>query len=278
MFISTDRPSPITWYISSGAAFVTSSSYLSDGKVAMPCRCSWTTGAQTTSTIMQISGAWSSSITVQIAAVLCPKTAYALPVGTPVSVTFLGPNVRVSGVIQKFADGSNGLILFSTSPVSGVTGITLEITNNIGNATVFTAGQNLDMGEIWVGSVTAYKIANNVALGLADPTTNRRSHNNEPWPLFGKPYDTLSVEFSPMNDAAAYDPTSSVTFRQVRYSLSTAQAALILPRVYKPGTTTVDNVALNQLAIFGRPDKIDDLTRNGDLYWTAKMQFSQAPP
>lgn len=154
----------------------------------------------------------------------------------------------------------------------------MTVTNNIGGVTVFTAGQNLDIGEVWFGSLLQYRISNNIADGLADPTTNRRSHNNEPWPLFVKPYDTLSIEFSPMNDAAAYDPTSATSFKQMRYGLSTAQAALILPRVHQPGTTTVDPIALHQLAIFGRPDKIDDLTRNGDIYWTAKLQFSQAPP
>lgn len=101
MYISYDRPAPITWSISSGATFATSSTYLNDGKVAMPCRCTWTTGAQTTSTVMTVTGAWSTSAKIQIFTLLCPKTAYAPPVGTPVSVTFTGAFSYIyTGTIQ----------------------------------------------------------------------------------------------------------------------------------------------------------------------------------
>lgn len=168
----------------------------------------------------------------------------------------------------------------SHSPAGGstITSITFTFYNDVNGSTYFTAGQVFDIGEAWISGGTDWKIVNDLADDLVDATTNRRSHNNQPQPLFRNPYDSWTFNFTPMTDKCAYDGSTVSSFKQVRYQLTTAACALILPRYYVRGTTTLDPVALHQLAVFGRPDSMQPLKGNGDQYWTASVTFSSAPP
>ncbi len=272
-----DRPT-ITWTTGgTGVTVLTSTAYLSDNLVVSPCRMTWATGSQTTSTTVTITATFASTV-LRCAGLLCPlSTGYSLPVGLKVTVdSGLGGNATTQRT-QRLPDGSVG-IYWAFPAGSAVTTITFTIYNDVNGSTYFTAGQVFDIGEAWAGGGTVWKIANNVESNLVDTITNRRSHNNQAQPIFHNPYESTGFSFTPMTDTSAYDPTSALSFKQMRYRLLTAKSALVMPLRHVRGTTTVDPVPLHALTLFGRPDAMQALTGNNDRYWTAKLTMSAAPP
>jgi hypothetical protein len=268
---------------------------LNDGKVAIATRMTWDTGAQTVFDEVALIGTFGSAMPIVAGdnwavAYLCPKTPFAIPVGTLVAMAVKGPSGAMTltsgGQIVQFDDGSNGFlavgVMPSLAPIGGsVTGFEFIIQNSNGSTTVFAPGATFDLGEVWFGTLDEFEMLTDPKLDLVDPTLNRRSHSNQPWPLFLKPYNQWTYNFAPMTDAKAYDSGTIPSFASVRYALSQATCALVLPRVYVRGSkTTVDAVALNQLTCFGKPDKVNALAmvKESGALWTASMVFGQAPP
>src|SRR4029078_8376962 len=97
MWLSFDEPQVTNWTLDSthvNAAFVTSSSYLTDGKIAIPSRFTWDRGTQSTAVVTVFHGSIPAGFDVPgngpfVVAIFCPKTPYAIPAGVPVSVTIV---------------------------------------------------------------------------------------------------------------------------------------------------------------------------------------------
>jgi hypothetical protein len=217
-----------------------------------------------------------------VVAVLCPKTPYALPVGVQLNV-FAHTTILIgigSGRTVQFDNGSVGAI-FVTNQLAGFSYdyILLDVVNDQNGSTWATASTVVDVGELWFGSLDEFKLSTDPKIDLIDPTLMRRSHSNQPWPLFIKPYNQWTFNFTPMNNTKAYDSSSIPSFASVRYAISQAQCALVLPRIYTPGTNTINAIDLAQLTCFGKPDSVGPLAgvKDGPL-WTATMTFGEAPP
>jgi hypothetical protein len=291
MYISYDRPDGIVWGIDStpnhDAAFVTSSTYLSDGKVSVPTRFTWDTGSLDHNFLVQFIATldWTASGSTAVVAVLCPKTQYAIPEGVKVKGFFSvgATSVIVSSTVKTFNNGATGVVFLvnlSTLPAGAITQFGLDVYNDIAGFTWATAGQTVDIGEIWFGTLQEFKNTPDPQIALIDPTQNRRSHNNTPQPLFGKPYRTLTASLPPISDSTAYYGTQNWDY--VRNQIVRAQAVLAIPRVYVRGSSsTQDSNAINQLSIFGRPEAQGPLTgvRNMAGYWNVpNIVVSEAPP
>jgi hypothetical protein len=297
MRIMTDRPSPLAWALTSSdstAALAAGSSYsyLTDGKVALPTRISWTTGTPATSDSITLNATFPSSpaLMPEWFAVLLPRTPYAPPAGMKIVVlgvrdggisVVLGGTTQTQRVVMR-DDGALLLIVRATSlaPPGGHTwqGFRVQIFNDVNGSVYFGPGQSVDVGEIWCGTGAEFKIGDDAQFGMTDPTTNRRSHSNQPWPLYVKPYNTWTFKFVPMSDSAAYAGSAN-SFAAVRYQVATALAVLVLPRYLTPGTTTLNTTDLHQLAVFGRPESINALQAvQGAHLWTAAMVVGEAPP
>lgn len=296
MFISTERPDPISWAIhstNSNAALVTSASYLNDGKVSTATRFTYDAGTQTTATITYFAGTFTGvdykAGDLIALAFLCPKTAYVPPVGAAVFFQMNNaahvPKLSIQDLyIQQFNNGSVGVVGVGTVSAD-FTGaeIFVGLYNNLNGVlsgpTWATPGQTLDIGEIYFGKLHEFKTTLDPQSQLVDPTTNRRSHSNQAWALYGKPYKSWTVKFTPMVDVTAFDSSSADSFDKVRYALTQAKCALFLPRIYTPGASTIDRVALNQLACLGRVDSLVALAgMTSARRWTAGMTFSESPP
>lgn len=296
MHISWNRPSAITWSLigspTNNPAFVTSSDYLNDGKVSTPTRISWYTGAQTTAGSVTIYANFASSISfnlgqVGVLALLMPKTTYAIPAGVSIIVSFndlsgIPIAVTASATTTTFNNGATGAIVIVPNNTGNltITEVSVKIFNDKNGATWATAGQNFDIGEIWFGTLKEFKNVGDPQSDIASGVTQRRSHNNNPWPLMGaNPYKTWTINIAPMNDTTSFNSSSADSWDSVRYSLSQATSALILPRLYVPGSSSVTDTNYQQFAMFGRPDSIGPLkaVKNSNL-WTSSMVFSESPP
>lgn len=307
VYISTDRPSGITWAIDStpnhNASFVTSSIFLTDGKVAVPTRVQWDTGSQTMFTYVKLTASLSLTLKagdIVVAAFLCPKTPYALPVDAAVGFELVkGGNtfgIGTNTTIVEFNSGGRGryfaqqliqadIDALNGSPASSVTLTGLNVflyPFKYPSGSIWaTPGENVDIGEIWLGTAQVFDALTDPKLSLIDPTLMRRSHSNQPWALYLKPYKSWTFNFAPMSDTDAYDSSSTPSFDSVRYSLSGASCAVVIPRIYVRGSTSsVDTVALNQLSCFGKPDFIGPLAmvKESGALWGATMTFGEAPP
>lgn len=295
MFISFDRPEFPSWTIDSNnanAAFVTSADYLSDGRVSRPTRMTWDVGAQTTNSWVKVTSTISPTVftteSFLVAAAFMPKTDYAVPEG--VLIEMLVNGVSVDSIRSRLRnDGS--VVWFALQPFAGVstpaTSVALRIWNSqsIGGstpATWATSGQTIDVGEIWFGTLQEFRSATDPEYGLVDPTTNRRSHDNTNQPLFRKPYRTFTTDLLAMRDSSAYLDSTVLSFDAIRYGLSQASAALIIPRYQRPGTadpTTIDYDEIAQLAIFGRVESIGPLRGLANTgRWVSRLEFSEQPP
>ncbi len=293
VYISTDRPENIVWSLISSptgdAAVVTSLNYLSDGKIAIPTRITTDTGSISTSDAFNFKATVPGTVTPGkfVIAVFFPKTPFAVPAGVEIdafSQHGLVTTALATGTTVQLNNGATAAIFFVSALINGGSPLAydyllISVLNNLNGSTWYTAGQTVDTGEIWFGSLNQFNLVTDPKFALIDPTLQRRSHNNNPWPLFIKPYKQWTFNFTPMSNTKAYNSASVPSFDSVRYSLAAGNCALVLPRIYTPGTTTINTVDLNQLACFGKPDQVGQISavKEGPL-WTATMLFGEAPP
>lgn len=295
--ISIDRPTDIVWSINStnaNAAFVTSSTYLNDGKVAIPTRMTYDVGAQTTFSYTRVIGTVSGLTIpvngIAVVAVLMPDTAYAIPAGVLIGGSFSiggAGGISTSGHVVRLNNGANALFMvmvnngFGAAPITPDT-VQVVVWNNLNGSTWATSGQTFDIGEAWFGTLQEFKTATDPQYSLIDGTTNRRSHSNQPWPLYRKPYRQITTDLPPMSTSVAYTGTNN--FDYTRNQLSQCSSCLVIPRLYTPGSTTSQATDdINQLSIFGRPESIGPLKRvanskGGNDLWASSVTFSEAPP
>jgi len=297
MFISTDRPT-IAWNIASStpnddATAVTSVNYLSDGKIAVPFRFTGDTGTQTTSDFVHLFGGITGynlrTGQLTVLAIMMPKTPYGTPAGVLITASFTGfvgmipYSVSFSGRTVQLDDGSNIFIGIAASPQDFSPGVAaVHIFNDQNGATWAAPGQSIDIGEIWFGTLQEFKNTTEPKRTLVDNVTNRRSHNNTNQPLFGpKPYYQWNYGFTPMPNATAYSGASVPTYSQVEYALSQSRSALIIGRIYTPGTTTINEDDVKFSTAFGRPatNGLQQLAAVKDgPFWTAGLVFETQPP
>jgi len=296
MYISIDRPATPVWdiYVSSpnsDAAFITSAAYLTDGKVSIPGRFTWDTGTQSNTDGVGFEATFASFTIPKdaylVAALLMPKTAYAVPVGANIDFSF-GVSLGIVGgteVVQTDTGANVAIVVIqnTTGSAQTITSIKCDILNVVpGGATWATPGQTVDIGEIWFGTLQEFKNTTEPKRALIDGITNRRSHNNTNQPLFGqKPYHQWTYGFTPMPNATAYSSSAVPTYSQVEYSLSQSKSALILGRIYKPGTTTPAPDDLKFFMAFGRPatNGLQQMQAVKDgPYWVAGLVFETQPP
>jgi hypothetical protein len=295
MYISTDRPENLVWAIystpSHDAAFVTSSTYLNDGKVAVPCRMTWDTGAQITSDYVRLTSTATMTIPANgtfVGALFLPNTPYALPVGVVVYIDVdngLGTQIQVQTEVVQLNNGGRASIgIIPASSFVGadfhVASVHVYIYNSDGSGTWASPGETFDVGEVWFGTLQEFKALTDPKYDLIDPTLMRRSHSNQPWPLFVKPYRQWTYNFAPMDTATAFDSSSVPSFDTVRYEISQQNCALFLTRIYVQGTSTLDPVAFYQQMCFGKPDSIGALSavKEGMGIWSATAKIGEAPP
>lgn len=264
MLLSYNRPESIAWTVlGTGAAFLTNSARLTNGRPTSPTRIQWLSGAQTTSSVLRLRGSW-------VASGATPRLRLAGIIGTTlpaglriVASTYSGGNWSlnpVEGVVVERADGVR--VCWFHFPEVGYTadGVQFAIYNDRGGFTALTAGQSVDFGEIWAGPTEEWRIRPTVQFGIEDYSKSRLSIGGQRFSTPRRVAKTAQVEFVPVPydaafvgefDSSADMTTGSIDAIRARLQSYAPCVLVTMPRQPFTGETPITQDYLTRHAEFG---------------------------
>ena len=114
-------------------------------------------------------------------------------------------------------------------PAVNIDTLIVKIYNDQNGSTWATASQYVDLGELWVGKVADFNVANDIKTVWKDATLQRRSHNNQAWALQTQPFREVTAHVVPMTEAVAIGPNSAQDdYETVAYALSTSTCCVLI--------------------------------------------------
>lgn len=289
MKISYGRPTGITWALSATAAFITVPQTLTNGRPADVTRFTWITGAQTTASVTVLTGTLGVTLNASCAAFLLPNLATAVPAGTKITIsgTLSGGAVVLAGnalTLRTVTLPNGAKACWWVFPAASIDTIIITIyndTNSSGSsATWAVASQAVDLGEIWIGKSADFDISSDAEDDLLGGLLQRKSHNNQAWPLAVQPYRSLNVNLAPMTEAIAIGPNPAQDdFQTVRAAITVANATVLIPSYTTRGKTgEISQQRLTRTAVLGNPDSPTRVKASNDLFYTSPITFSESPP
>ena len=263
MLISYSRPSPITWSLNgTGAAFLTDSARLANGRPTAATRIQWLSGAQTTSSVLKLRGSWVGAGTPRLK--LAGLIGTTLPVGLRiVASTYSGGNWTlnpVEGTVMERADGVR--VAWFRFPAVGYTadGVQFAIYNDKGGFAVIAADSNFEIGEVWAGPSEEWRIRPAVEFGTEDFSKSKLSISGQRFTIPRRAAKTTQLEFTPVPYDSAFpgtfDSSADMTigsFDALRARLLTFSPCVVVPIAAAPftGATAIDQEYVNRHAQFG---------------------------
>ena len=296
---SYNRPD-MTWAIassSSDADFVTDSSALTNGRPADATRVqAGTTSSPSLTDTIILTATFGNAIKCGCAALLMPNIATALPAG--VKVTFagelLGSDVALNGnstTQRTYALPNGAPAVHCVFPAVQIDTLIITIYNDKSGATWITSDAYFDLGEVWAGECADFAVANDIDADLMGGLLQRKSHNNQAWPLAVQAYRSITVNLVPMTETVAIGPNPAQDdFQTVANALSGSSATVLIPFYLdresgafgKPppviDSTTINSQRLARSFILGNPDQPVKMKANGDKYFVAPITFGETPP
>jgi hypothetical protein len=308
MLISYGRPAYVagSWGLTgTGAAFVSSAAKLTTLRPAEACRMQWLSGSPTLAQTMVLTGTNPGSspanrITARVAGILFPQnsTVAKLPAGV---------NIQFAGKLSAGAVALGGNALTSTTqvlpggavaawcvfPPAIIDQIVVTIPNNASGSTWATAQMQFDIGEIWIGKGADFAARNDLEEDLQGGLTQRKSHNNQAWPLMIVPFKVYTVNLVPMSEQVAIGPNPyQDDLETVGYQLATSPGAVVIPKYMQRGfgplyngqppavitPATIDAQRLIRSAKLGVLDSDFKMTGNGDINIVSQIVFGETPP
>lgn len=248
MLIGYGQPSDIAWTIhGTGAAFVTASTYLYDGRPGLPTRITWLSGAQTTARYLTLRAEWADSLDVRVLALV----GVSLPVGTKVTVSVDqgSPSTPITlsytARIVRFPGGSRGVfIVIPEAQVRPVTAIEVNVWNDVNGVASISAGASIDIGEAFVGA--AYDVPiRNLVWRTNDPSLARTSELSQPWPVTRLPFRTFSCEIVPQTEDNTWG-----TIDELVSDIGGASPLVVIPSQVDENQQP-DPALMNRFSIFG---------------------------
>jgi hypothetical protein len=305
MLASFNRPTGISWAISgvggSSPEFVTDPAALTNGRPADATRIKWMhygSGGAATTDHVDFTGPLGKTIKARCCALLLPNIGTAVPAG--VKVTFSGKlgsvpvGLNGNAITQRTYLLPNGAAaVHCIFPAVDIDHLIVSTFDDKLGAPWATDEQFIDYGEIWVGEGADFAIAQDADEDLMGGLLQRRSHNNQAWPLSVKPYRSLTVNCIPMPQETAIGPNSKqADFQTVANALSTQKTTVLIPYYMKRGhggdveggpppvidVSTIDQQRLARTFILGAPDQPVKMKANGDSYYVSPITFGESPP
>jgi hypothetical protein len=314
MLISYGRPD-MSFVMSGGdAAFITPAdgSALVNGRPADVQRIQWrsspiNTGSGGAVTITAELGDSSSGETIKArcCALLMPNLSTAIPAG--VKVTFAGtlsgsPVVLGGNAIttrtQLLPNGATAI--WCVFPAATIDTLVVTIYNDKNGATWATASEIVDLGELWCGLGADFNVANDVRIEWHGGILQRRSHNNQAWPLLTQAFRQLNVQLVPMTEDIAIGPNSNQDdYETVASAISTQACCVLIPSYFTRGpvngnaapngepppvigTGTISVQRLHRTAVLGvlggESGQPISTQVNGDVYYVSPIVFGESPP
>jgi hypothetical protein len=275
-----------------GAAFLSSSTVMNDGRSGIVCSMTWDTGAQTTSTTVTITVTISDPLdaTAPIGVVgLCNVTG--LPAGL---------QCTVNGVVQTLTKGARDeLCAWWLPSMSASNTLQIVLKNNDGaGGHPVLAGATFGIGEIFVGRALAVPTLVNAGTqqqsDLQDPTAYQRSNGGQLWQVMRKPFRQISSTLGPFTAADCFgksgssissggNPAGKIDVVTLRDYISTSRVIAVCdaPSAGSGAGTLVNGIRYDQSFMqanwmLARPVAIGQIVRNMDPLYTWSPQYQEA--
>lgn len=295
----------ISWAISGGdAAFAPGfdGSKLSNGQPASATRIKWRTDAISTGSggTVTLTGTLSQAIPARCAALLEPElsTANLIPAGVKVTCSgkLSGGAVALGGNsatgVRTVLHPNNATRRPFVFPAATIDQILIVIWNDQNGSTWATAGELVDLGDIWVGKGADFAIKEDLKNVMQGGILQRKSHENQNWPFAIKAYDQPTFNITPMSEHDALGPrTDQADFQSVMYELTKGLTSVLIPvylnraggQFHKPpaviDSTTINDQRLCRSFLIGNLDGQGiSLNGNGDQFYVSPIQFGESPP
>lgn len=275
MLLSYGRPEDITWsLLGTGAAFLTDSGALDDGRPSSATRIQWLSGSQTTSSVLTLRAAW---VTGNVNIRLVGIVGTTLPVGTKVickrQFDLSWGGAQEARIIQR-KDGVRVVWFYFDEDGYERSGFEFEIYNDVNGASSIEADSAFDIGEAWGGICSQWCIRPTYASGRDDLSVMKQSIGGQPFPVRRRALATSQIEFTPVTYDQAYGDEG---LDYIREFLLAYQPAVVVPITSKPFTgTPIDLDYVNQHAEFGYARSIGEIVGEAPRF-VMSAQFA-APP
>lgn len=271
----------------SGAAFLSDTAQLSDGRTGAATAIQWISGAQTLASYVQIIVTISGGLdTVPVQGVVgfCNCS---LPEGT---------KIQIGSVVQRLVAGSRGERSAWAMPFATGSTLTIKIFNDVNGVASIGAGSTFTLGEIFVGRVIdlpSLIFGGERSRTLIDPTADRRSSAGQNWPIFRKPYYRVAAKIGYYSRAESQGlaadgiPSGSavagnISMRRLIELLSTNAVSAVcdLPDPARTGTKsnglTFDASRMQPNWMLARPSSIAPIAEDQPPYASTTLAFDEA--
>lgn len=284
----------ITAQSGSGAAFLTSSAALADGRSGSGTLLRWTDGTQSTSSFVEITVTISSPF-----GEASPRQGVAsfinvqgLPWNTK---TIIGGTGGVGGVTQRLAYGPRGELCAWAFPFANGTTLHMRIYNDQGSgAHTITAAGTFAIGEIFVGRVIDLPtlVYSNPSRAPQDPTAFQRSAGGQLWQLMRKPWWQVGTPLGRYSIADAKggsqssigdggNPAGTIDIQTLAMLLTTTPVCAICDTPFGDTYTTSNGISYDQDFMQGnwllaRPSQMPGPVLDQAPLWSWAPQFFEA--
>lgn len=273
------------------ADFLTSTSYLNDGRSGIITSIAWDTGTQSTSVTVTITVTIASPLdTTAAIGVVGICNVVGLPAGIPVTV---------NGVTQALTAGARGELSAWFIP-SGLNSNTLTITftNSLSGGHPILTGATFGIGEIFVGRVIALPSLVNGSQqpqnDQVDTTAFQRASGAQLYQLMRKPWRQCSATLGPFTATDCFgkssstlpsggNPAGKIDVATLRDYISTSRVIAVCdaPSAGGGAGTLVNGIRYDQSFMqanwmLARPVAIGSIVRNMDPLYTWAPQYQEA--
>jgi hypothetical protein len=279
----------ITGQSGSGAAFLTPSSAMADGRTGTVTAIRWTDGTQNTNSYVEITVTISDPLAATARQGVFGVCNCSLPAGTRV--------VMLPGSIaQRLVEGARGERSAWFLPAENSNTRVFRIFNDVNGAASIVAASEFAIGEIYLGRVVSLctLAQSSPSAQLQDPTGYTRSDGGQLWQLMRKPYrqvqatlgrfTTAQVKGGTTSDIPAGDSAgSTIDLQTLRERLATTQVIAVCdtPSAGQGAGTVQSGIRYDQSFMqpnwmLARMTDAGNLTLDQWPRWSWQPQFQEA--
>lgn len=194
----------ITGQSGSGAAFLTPSSAMSDGRTGTVTAIRWTDGTQNTNSYVEITVTIDDPLATTARQGVFSVCNCSLPEGTRLAII-------PGSIAQRLVAGARGERSAWWLPATNSNSLVFRIFNDVNGASPIVAASEFAIGEIYVGRVISLctLASSSPSDQLIDPSGNTRSDGNQLWRLMRKPFGAVQGRLGRFTTAQAKGGSAS---------------------------------------------------------------------
>lgn len=281
MIVGHSRQKTGTWSASgTGAAILTSTSQLVDGRPGTLTRCQWISGSQTTSSVTRLRLDWSTGFVPGLVGL----SNLSLPVGTLISARYRRStdsagtypyNPTAYNATQRIVEGPFGERTWWTLLQAGATaivGVEFQFWNDVNGSASISASSTFDIGEAWISPTTEFDAAPGISIDDTDPTTINYTPTRQPYAVPGTPYRQLQFRLR----TASQDDWFAI-YRPLLARLTGGEVAAYIPR-YQDTSGAFDADLLHSYAMLGTLQRLPGMShRAGPWFESDQATVIESP-